>query len=280
MQKVDYPFISPIWLKRNLNNPKILIADCRWSLTDRDYGLQSYMSSHIPDAFFLSVDSDLAGEVVNHGGRHPLPDVKKFEKKMNSIGLTQEKTVICYDNDYVGASRLWWLLTFFGHTKVKILNGGYKGWTEHGFPVSKVIPKEQEGSFKAVPSNDIIIDHSTIKNFAGKFVIVDSRQPERCRGEFEPIDKKAGHIPGAINIPYSNAISSDGNFKTVKELKKIYDGVGRDVVVYCGSGVTACVNFLGIYSVGIKPKLYAGSWSDWVSYQDNPVETASEDTKF
>ena len=277
MRKASYPFVSPTWLKRNLNNAKILIVDCRWSLTDRDYGLQSYMSSHIPGAFFVSVDSDLAGEVEEYGGRHPLPDVKKFEKKMNSMGLTKEKTVICYDNDYVGASRLWWILTFFGHTKVKILNGGYKGWIEHGFPGSKVIPEEREGSFKAVPSNDIIIDHSSIKKFAGKFVIVDSRQPERYRGEFEPIDKKAGHIPSAINIPYLNAVSSDGNFKTVTELKKIYEGVGRNVVVYCGSGVTACVNFLGMYSTGIKPKLYAGSWSDWISYKENPVEIQTQD---
>ncbi len=277
MRKASYPFVSPTWLKSNLNNAKILIVDCRWSLTDRDYGLQSYMSSHIPGAFFVSVDSDLAGEVEEYGGRHPLPDVKKFEKKMNSMGLTKEKTVICYDNDYVGASRLWWILTFFRHTKVKILNGGYKGWIEHGFPGSKVIPEEREGSFKAVPSNDIIIDHSSIKKFAGKFVIVDSRQPERYRGEFEPIDKKAGHIPSAINIPYLNAVSSDGNFKTVTELKKIYEGVGRNVVVYCGSGVTACVNFLGMYSTGIKPKLYAGSWSDWISYKENPVEIQTQD---
>ena len=277
MRKASYPFVSPTWLKRNLNNAKILIVDCRWSLTDRDYGLQSYMSSHIPGAFFVSVDSDLAGEVEEHGGRHPLPDVKKFEKKMNSMGLTKEKTVICYDNDYVGASRLWWILTFFRHTKVKILNGGNKGWVEHGFPGSKVIPEEREGSFKAVPSNDIIIDHSSIKKFAGKFVIVDSRQPERYRGEFEPIDKKAGHIPSAINIPYLNAVSSDGNFKTMTELKKIYEGVGRNVVVYCGSGVTACVNFLGMYSTGIKPKLYAGSWSDWISYKENPVEIQTQD---
>ncbi len=140
-----------------------------------------------------------------------------------------------------------------------------------------MIPEEREGSFKAVPSNDIIIDHSSIKKFAGKFVIVDSRQPERYRGEFEPIDKKAGHIPSAINIPYLNAVSSDGNFKTVTELKKIYEGVGRDVVVYCSSGVTACVNFLGMYSTGIKPKLYAGSWSDWISYKENPVEIQTQD---
>ncbi len=140
-----------------------------------------------------------------------------------------------------------------------------------------MIPEEREGSFKAVPSNDIIIDHSSIKKFAGKFVIVDSRQPERYRGEFEPIDKKAGHIPSAINIPYLNAVSSDGNFKTVTELKKIYEGVGRNVVVYCGSGVTACVNFLGMYSTGIKPKLYAGSWSDWISYKENPVEIQTQD---
>lgn len=265
------PFVTCQWLLDRLGDESIIIADCRYDLKDHGLGLKEYREEHIPGAHYLNMEGVLAGEVKMHGGRHPVPDVSSFTHTMNSIGLDSDKTVIAYDRDGSGAARLWWLLNYFGHAKVRVLNGGFSLWKELDFPVSQAMPEKKKGNFVPGRNGYILMDSTNLKNIDRNTRIIDSRARERYEGIVEPIDKKAGHIPGAINIPYTDVIERGGLFKSSEELEKIFAEAGEDPVLYCGSGVTSCVNFIAMYSIGRNPRLYAGSWSDWISYEENEV---------
>ncbi len=269
----DDPFVSVQWLESHLNDPDYIIVDCRYNLFDHELGAREYHENHIPGAFFLHMEKDLTARVQEHGGRHPIPKPDSFRQSMNSIGLTPEKTVIAYDNDGSGAARLWWLLNYYGHDGVRILNGGYPLWVESGLPVTRDIPQRKEGNFVPVVNGQILSGVRDLKKLERGSIIVDSRTRERYLGEVEPIDFKAGHIPGAINIPYTKAIKEKALFKDRKELQEIFRDAGDFPVVYCGSGITSCVSFVALKSIGKDPKLYAGSWSDWISYEENGVAT-------
>ena len=265
--------ISLSWLLDNLDNPNLKIIDCRFSLNDVNLGRSQYEKAHIPGAFYFDLNQDLSSPVKKHGGRHPLPDSQTFSKKLEEIGIIKGETIVIAYDDTLNAfaSRLWWLLRYFGHEKVAILDGGYSGWKTHNYPLTNEIPKSKKGSFIAnIQENWALTREEVIKNKElAEVVLIDSRDSERYRGENEPIDPIAGHIPGALNLPWKSALDEKGYFKSQEEQQKRWLDYEdkEEIMVYCGSGVTACVNLFSLHLAQInKGKLYSGSWSDWCSY--------------
>lgn len=265
--------VSPQWLAEHLNDPQVVIVDCRFSLNEPALGQQQYNTNHIPGAFYLDLNQDLASEVKKHGGRHPLPDALELANKLAAIGMTSQETfVVIYDDSrFAFASRLWWLLRYLGHEKVALLDGGYSGWVAAGYAVTPEVPVAKAASFIPQIQTEKVVDIEYVKNhkdLAG-VVLVDSREAERYRGEREPIDPIAGSIPGAVNYPWQQVTDTQGKVKSEAEQKSRWTDInGADeIIVYCGSGVTACVNLLSLELAGITgAKLYVGSWSDWCSY--------------
>lgn len=274
-------FVSPKWLKEHLHDKGIVIVDCRANLFDKEYGKGAYEKGHIEGAFFLDVKKDLSDEPKEHGGRSPLPDICLLKERFEGIGIGSGKTIIAYDEaDLAGAERFWWMLKYLGHEEVYILNGGINRWINEGYPLAKELPKAEKGNFKINMNKDIKVDIEDVKESMGEegFILIDSRAPERYRGEVEPIDKKAGHIPGAKNYFWRNALNQNGEFKCVEELKELFEGLENydEIVLQCGSGIDGCGNFIAMDEIGLKPKLYVGSWSDWVSYDENPIAKGDE----
>lgn len=274
-------FVMPDWLHNHISDENLVIVDCRADLFDQDYGKRKYEEGHINGAFFVNVKKDLAAEPKTHGGRSPLPELESLKEKLESIGISNDKTIVAYDEALLaGAERFWWMLKFLGHEKVYILNGGINAWTEAGNTLVKEVPAAEKGSFIISPREDIRTDVHYVKNNLHNkdLAVIDSRAPERYRGEIEPIDPKAGHIPGAKNYHWKDVLDEKGCFKSREELEKIFKNLKEydEVVLQCGSGIDACGNFVAMDEIGFKPKLYVGSWSDWVSYEDNPVATGEE----
>lgn len=261
------------WLAKHLNDENVIITDCRYNLMDSGEGRRKYLAGHIPGAYFVDMESDLTGDKQEHGGRHPIPDLDEFERKMSSIGIEKGKTVVAYDDDLSGASRLWWLLNYFGHSDVYVLNGGVGKWIEEGRGISIELPKLRNSRFKSSVNHNLLYDVHSLRLNRESQVVIDSRAPERYAGKHEPIDFKAGHIPGAVNIFYKDTMEPDGKMRDKDELRRIYRSVGSNPVIYCGSGITSCVNVLGLAVIGIEARLYSGSWSDWISYPENEIET-------
>lgn len=274
-------FVTPKWLYEHLQEDNLVIVDCRADLFDKEYGNKIYSEGHIKGAHFLDVKKDLAGEVKEHGGRSPLPDLNILKEKLEGIGISNDKTVVAYDETKLaGAERFWWMLKYLGHDKVHILNGGINAWIGEGYALATDIPEAQKGSININIKEDIKIDIFQVKSKLNEedFLIVDSRAPERYRGEVEPIDKKAGHIPGAKNYHWRDVLNEKGEFKSKEKLEKHFEPLKnyKQIVLQCGSGIDACGNFAALDELGLKPKLYLGSWSDWVSYQDSPIATGEE----
>lgn len=265
------------YLKKHLHDEEVVIVDCRFNLADPEQGREDYRADHISGAFFLDLATDLSGEVLSHGGRHPLPKVESFIETIEAIGIDNTKHVIAYD-DQNGpfAARLWWLLKYLGHNKVSVLNANYSLWKESGYSISKDIPLKNKVEFNANIQTDMIIELDQVKEIAGKdsYKLIDSRAPRRYRGEVEPIDLKAGRIPGAENYFWEDIMTNNGLMKSNEALEKHFSSLEDDenIVVYCGSGVTGSVNILALDNLGKKAKLYPGGWSDWSSYEDNKVE--------
>lgn len=274
-------FVTAKWLHEHIDDEDIVIVDCRADLFDREYGKSLYEDGHIKNAFFLDVKNDLAGEAKEHGGRSPLPELDIFKNKLESIGISNNKTVVAYDEGKLaGAERFWWMLRYLGHDMVHVLNGGIIAWLEEGYPLTKELPVAKKGTLSINFNEEIITDVFEVKSKMEKedFVIVDSRATERYRGEVEPIDKKAGHIPGARNYHWKDVLNDKSEFKSKELLSEHFKELNKykEIVLQCGSGIDACGNFIALDELGFKPKLYVGSWSDWISYEDNPVAKGSE----
>ncbi|BBD59426.1 rhodanese domain-containing protein [Nostoc sp. HK-01] len=266
-------FVSPAWLVDHLNDSQVVIVDCRFSLADPQLGQTQYQISHIPGSYYLDLNQDLSSPVGKHGGRHPLPDANNLAKKLSAMGVNSQKTlVVAYDDSRLAfASRLWWLLRYLGHEQVVVMDGGYTAWQQAGYPVTDIIPKPQSGNFIPQIQPELVVDIEVVKSRKDlpEVVLVDSREGDRYRGEREPIDKIAGHIPGAVNYPWQEVTDSSGSLLAQLQQRQRWEKIepAQEVLVYCGSGVTACVNLLSLELAGIHTgKLYAGSWSDWISY--------------
>ena len=268
------------WLKSRLSNDEIRIVDCRFNLGSPEEGTELYGKDHIPGAVYFHLNRDLSGQVEAHGGRHPLPDMDKFKQTLQNAGINNETTVIAYDGGEGSyAARLWWLLKYAGHENVYVLNGGYKAWTEAGYPINDEVPEYPKAEFELKQDKDIFASYDEVKKAVDtkdqEIVIIDSRDRKRYLGLEEPIDKRAGHIPGAINKVWTEGYEN-GSFKTGDEQEKRFSDIekNKQIIVYCGSGVTATPNFMALKAAGYKKvKLYAGSFSDWISYDENEVET-------
>lgn len=267
------PVISPQYLAEHLHDSNIMIIDCRFALANPQQGQKQYQQSHIPGAFYLDLNQDLSSPVKQHGGRHPLPDTNILAAKLEKIGVNFGETlVVAYDDSrFAFASRLWWLLRYLGHQKVTLLDGGFSNWQAAGYPVTADLPKAKSGQFTPNLQPEMVVDIETVKkarqNLANT-IVIDSRERDRYLGKHEPIDPVAGHIPGAVNLPWQDVSDETGNVKQTEQLSRWseYDNAD-EIIVYCGSGVTACVNLWSMELAGIKiGKLYAGSWSDWCSY--------------
>jgi len=266
--------VSPKWLAHNIGNPQVVIIDCRFSLADGDLGQKQYQESHIPGAFYLDLNRDLASAVGTHGGRHPLPNITELADKLSAIGINSSETlVVVYDDSRLAfAARLWWLLRYMGHSKVALLDGGFSAWKAAGHPVTDVLPDRPHGQFVTQLQQDLAVDIEQVKQRKDlpETVLIDSRESERYAGLREPIDPIAGHIPGAVNYPWQGVTDETGKVRSTSEQKQRWAELetAEEIIVYCGSGVTACVNLLSLEIAGIPDaKLYVGSWSDWCSYQ-------------
>ncbi|MBW4634173.1 MAG: sulfurtransferase [Iphinoe sp. HA4291-MV1] len=270
----DIPFVvSCEWLLQHLDDSQVVIVDCRFSLADPGLGRQQYQESHISGAYYLDLNKDLSNPVGERGGRHPLPNPIELANKLSAIGVGSQKTlVVAYDDSRLAfASRLWWLLRYLGHEQVAVLNGGFSAWKKAEYPVTDVIPEPRIVTFTPDLQPQMVVDISVVRSQkdSQEVTLVDSRERERYLGIREPIDKIAGHIPGAVNYAWQEVTDSAGFILPQQEQRQRWLELGntKEIFVYCGSGVTACVNLLSLELAGIHTgKLYAGSWSDWISY--------------
>jgi len=269
------------WVNEQLGKDGVVIVDARYALNDSEAGKKAYAEGHIPGAYYTDLSHDLSSpkRPDGAGGRHPLPDPAELAAFLGRMGITPSTTVIAYD-DQGGAmaSRLRWLLQWLGHYgTIFLLEGGYAGWAAAGNEVTTEVPAYVDDvSYAYKLNNAILVDQSYVKSKIGQAgtVIIDSREAPRYRGEVEPMDPAAGHIPTAINRFWSEGKHANGAWKSPEEQAERFAGLSKDdeIIVYCGSGVTATPNFFALQDAGFKNvKLYAGSWSDWISYSENPV---------
>ncbi|RFS81650.1 sulfurtransferase [Actinomadura spongiicola] len=275
-----HPLIEVLALDSLLRRQKpVVLLDVRWHLAGPP-GIESYRRGHLPGAVFVDLDRDVAGP-PGPGGRHPLPDPVAFESAMRRAGVSQDGLVVVYDDaDSTAAARVWWSLRYFGHDRVRVLDGGYRAWTEAGRPVSDDDPEVKPGDFIANPGRLPVLDAEGAAELATAGVLLDARAAERYRGDQEPVDPVAGHIPGARNAPTSGNVGVDGRFLPSELLRERFAKLGVtdavDVGAYCGSGVTAAHEILALHLAGIPAALYVGSWSNWVTDPSNPVATGDD----
>jgi thiosulfate/3-mercaptopyruvate sulfurtransferase len=278
--RVDSPLISVDELEAALGGRRPpLLLDVRWSLGGPP-GLAEFRAGHLPGARFLDLDRDLAAPPGRGRGRHPLPEAGSFEAAMRRAGMTSDRSVVVYDSGGgLSAARAWWLLRYFGHRDVRLLDGGFTAWIAAGRPSSTAEPPAEEGDFTAVPGGMPTLDAAAAAHTARHAVLLDARAAERYRGDVEPVDPVAGHIPGARSVPTARNLGADGRFLGPAALRERFAAAGVEsgamVGAYCGSGVTAAHEVLALELAGIHAALYPGSWSEWVSDPDRPVATGA-----
>ncbi|MBJ6362576.1 sulfurtransferase [Paenibacillus sp. GCM10012307] len=264
-----------------LHDPHTVFADVRFVLGEPSAGYAAYERGHIPGAVFFDLNEDLSGPKQEHGGGHPLPHPDLFAEKLGRAGIDSHTQVIVYDDQGGSiASRLWWMLKYAGHERVRLLNDGYSGWLANGYPVTSVSSRPEAKQFVPRWNERLQATISDVKAAMGKAdsVLIDSRIHNRYTGEDTSKYLKAGHIPGAINHYWEDG-SPDGLFLGAVEQRERFKAIPADceIIVYCGAGVTACPNVLALTEAGYSHvKLYVGSWSDWISYEENPVATGEE----
>ena len=273
-------------LAAHLDDPNWRVFDCRHDLANTEYGVQAYAKGHIPGALFLHCDRDLSGPMTGKNGRHPLPDIETFAKRMGECGITPGTQVVAYDNEASAfASRLWWMLRWLGHDKVALLDGGLPGWKRAKQPLEIDVRTVVPTQFVPRQRPDMLVDTAYVEQHLGStgMLLLDARSEDRYAGQNERLDPVAGHIPGAINRFYYDCLDDAAiYFKTADELRAEFEDLLGDrdpqtIVHLCGSGVTACVNVLGMELAGLKgSKLYAGSWSEWCSDPTRPAATGDQ----
>ncbi len=255
--------------------PPVLL-DVRWRLGGPP-GVESYQAGHLPGACFIDLDRELAAP-PGAGGRHPLPDPQDFTGTMRRCGVWAGRDVVVYDeSDGTAAARAWWLLRYFGHRRTRLLDGGYRAWLSAGQQVTTEVPVPAPGDFSARPGGMPILTAESAAEVAAEGLLLDARAAERYRGEVEPVDPVAGHIPGAVSAPTVGNVTAGGMFRPIDELRARFVGLGAAdapaVGAYCGSGVTAAHEVLALELAGFTAALYPGSWSHWVTDPARPVAT-------
>ena len=267
-------------LHARLNDPTVVIVDARFNLFNVDEGRASYLDGHIPGAVYAHLDDDLSGPPLTDAGRHPMPSPQALEALFSRLGVDAASQVVAYDQrDGMLAARVWWMLRYMGHEAVAVLDGGWKAWTSAGYACVEGEQTRPAGAFHGTPRRDWLV---SVDQVAAAPRLVDSRDPRRYRGENEPLDPVAGHIPGALNRFHEENLDGEGYFLPPGELARGFSELlaGTPVartVFYCGSGVTACHDLLAACHAGLGDgRLYAGSWSEWCSDPRRPVATGPE----
>jgi len=268
-------------LANHLDDPAWVIVDCRFSLADTDRGRRDYQEAHIPGAVYAHLDEDLSGPMIaGQTGRHPLPGIETFAQTLGGWGIGDGVQVVVYDDSTGGiAARLWWMLRWLGHNAAAVLDGGWMQWSRAGLPVESTSKSKPARVFEARPRPDLLVNTAVVKTLSQEqpAVIFDSRTADRYRGENETIDPVAGHIPGAICAPYLENVGPDGLFLPKEALRARFESLlgqapVEQAVFYCGSGVTAAHNLLAMTYAGLGDgRLYAGSWSEWITDPARPV---------
>ncbi|WP_342566020.1 sulfurtransferase [Paenibacillus sp. FSL R7-0345] len=292
--------VTKRWLLARLYDPEQTIVDCRFTLGKPQAGRESYEQEHIPGAVYLDLELDLSSPVSEHGGRHPLPDPQVLAARLSRLGISNDTRIVAYDDESgMNAARLWWLLRYLGHEQVFILEDSFSTWKAEKYPVTDHQPIRVPSTFTANVQPQMLAGVDEVRKVSEQTaaakaetaeadftvplsalpILIDSRANDRYQGQNETMDKKAGHIPGALNYFWKGSQNADGSYKNAEELQGHFAGLDKDreIIVYCGSGVTACPNVLALEKAGYKNvRLYAGSWSDWISYGDNLIATGLE----
>ncbi|MDQ1235133.1 thiosulfate/3-mercaptopyruvate sulfurtransferase [Paenibacillus sp. SORGH_AS306] len=283
--------VSMKWLLARLYEPDMVIVDCRFWLNDKPAGAIAYQAEHIPGAVYLDLETDLSAPVTAHGGRHPLPDVDQLALTLGKAGIHSNSRVVVYDdNKGLNAARLWWMLHYVGHEQVYVLNEGFTTWKNANFPVTSDQPVVIPTTFVPNVQPELLADVEEVRQVSQAYaqtqdnaslpVLIDSREHKRYLGLEEPIDPKAGHIPGAVNYFWLDTRhGEEDRYDDVEQLEKHFAELDKEqpIIVYCGSGVSACPNVLALNEAGYKNvKLYSGSWSDWISYEENQIAIGKE----
>jgi thiosulfate/3-mercaptopyruvate sulfurtransferase len=267
-----------------LSDPTLVIIDCRFDLADTAAGERAYAHSHIPGAVYAHLDRDLSGPKTGRNGRHPLPDALALAGTLGDFGIDSRSQVVAYDDESgMFASRLWWMLRWLGHDAVAVLDGGFRKWIAEHRETRSGTESRPPREFTPRPRPEMVASLPDVRALLGRqgWRLLDARAPERFSGESESLDRVAGHIPGAANRHFKENLGSDGLFKPAGDLREeLHEAIGsvspRQVVCYCGSGVTACHNLLALEHAGMPgARLYPGSWSEWASDPSRPVETGA-----
>jgi thiosulfate/3-mercaptopyruvate sulfurtransferase len=278
------PLVTVKWLNDHLGDPDVRPVDVRWYLTERGRGRAEYAEAHIPGAPYMDVDDDLAAPRGQGPGRHPLPTPAAFAAAAGRAGIGPETHVVAYDaSGGAYAARLWWLLRYFGHDRMSLLDGGWPAWQAAGYPTQQVAPTIAPAAFVTVPHPEMVVDAAAVDALRRdpRALLLDARATERYEGRVEPVDPQAGHIPGARSAPYAGNLRDDGTLLSAEDLRERYLALGADsaerIACYCGSGVTAAHDVFALHLAGrTDALLYEGSWSDWSSDPTRPVATGPE----
>ncbi len=269
-------------LNQNLSNDNWYIFDCRFSLKDPNEGFNKFNQGHIPGAQFANMDNDLSSPKSESSGRHPLPNPDIFIQKLRDWGVNNDSQIVCYD-DVSGAyaARMWWLLYWLGHQDVAVLDGGIEKWIEKNFPIETEVKQRSLGSFSGMANDDMWVDIGFVEQQLeqGQITLLDARPATRFTAEDQKTDPVPGHIPGAINYPFADNLDQQGMLLPAEELRQRFTQIfatnqQKQIINMCGSGVTACHNLLAMNIAGFPmPRLYVGSWSEWIRDQNRPVAT-------
>lgn len=271
-------FVDCSFITNFKDSTSLFLIDCRFDLFDESFGYTSYKDSHIPNAFYLDINKDVCGNAKVHGGFRPLPNKNVLQKKLSSFGIDLDSTIVVYDEKLYSSPRTFVQLKYMGYENVYILNGGFKAWKDSNLPVTSKIPSlSPTPNFKLIPNNNIICAIDYVQNSItnDNIILVDSRDNSRYTGEVEPLYKKPGHIPGAINIPWHYSIDTNGFIKNLNIIDKNFSLLkNKEIITYCGSCIEACINYVLLDELSYNVKTYIGSMSDWISYDENDVESS------
>jgi thiosulfate/3-mercaptopyruvate sulfurtransferase len=277
--------ISTDVLAGHLVDSTWLIADCRYNLNDETWGRAQYEATHVPGAVFVDVAHHLAGPRTGTNGRHPLPAIEDMAATFGRLGIADDIQVVAYDQEAGAfASRLWWMLRYLGHDAVAVLDGGFAKWTREGRPVRGGGETREPARFTPRPRKEmrVTVDETMAHLGDPSVLLIDARSPDRYAGKPDPLDTIYGHIPGARNRYYRHNVTEAGTMRSGRELRTDFEKVlagtqASQVVMYCGSGITACHNLLAMEHAGLHgARLFAGSWSEWESDSGRPVERSSK----